>query len=154
MSKSTGQRARRFAPIEERIEFHSIPEPNSGCTLWTGDLEGGRYPVLEVDGKRLSITRFLARTPAHLHALHKCDVTFCINKDHLYNGTPQDNTADMMRRGRDYRGIGNRRLSDDQIKTLKSDPRPARIVAAAYGIDRSWVYKLRGRTRGTRSGFA
>jgi hypothetical protein len=143
MSKSTGQRARRFASIEERIEFHSIPEPNSGCTLWTGDLEGGRYPVLEVDGRRLSITRFVAGTPAHLHALHKCDVTFCINQNHLYNGTPQDNSDDMVRRGRDYRGIGNRRLSDEQIKAIITDPRPVRVIAAAYGVHRSWVSKLK-----------
>jgi hypothetical protein len=33
-------------------------------------------------------------------ALHLCDVPSCVNPEHLYWGTAQDNVNDMMARGR------------------------------------------------------
>jgi len=44
-------------------------------------------------------------------ALHKCDNTKCINLDHLFKGTAQDNTDDMISKGRkvDDPEVGKRR---------------------------------------------
>lgn len=36
--------------------------------------------------------------------MHTCDVRNCINPVHLKKGSAQDNTDDMMAKGRDYRG--------------------------------------------------
>jgi hypothetical protein len=56
-----------------------------------------------------------------MFACHHCDNPPCVNPEHLYEGTPADNTRDMMTRGRQVLagmglGIGKRgsALSDDE----------------------------------------
>ena len=80
------------------------------CWLWKSVLNKNGYGrASETPGKYL-----LRRTSAHRRAweyakgaipkgmwvLHRCDVRNCVNPDHLYLGTYQDNMNDMKRRGR------------------------------------------------------
>lgn len=39
--------------------------------------------------------------PNGMWVLHKCDNPLCINPEHLFLGTPKNNTEDMMRKGRE-----------------------------------------------------
>jgi hypothetical protein len=40
-----------------------------------------------------------------LNVCHTCDVRDCVNPDHLFVGTQKANVADMIAKGRDFRGI-------------------------------------------------
>lgn len=74
------------------------------CWPWTGALnENGygrvRYQGVEWKASRLAWT-LTHGDPGPLCVLHKCDNPPCCNPRHLFTGTLQDNTQDMMRKGR------------------------------------------------------
>ncbi len=96
---------RMRATLPERIEFYSIPEPNSGCWLWTGSLTSGGYGCCWWDGKQTNAHRFSwlayrGEIPSGQLVLHKCDMPSCVNPDHLFLGTAADNMRDMVAKGR------------------------------------------------------
>jgi hypothetical protein len=95
------------ASPEERFWKNVAPEPNSGCWIWLG--RGKRYGHLRANGQAVPAHRFSLQltgvdVPPGAYVLHKCDVTFCVNPDHLYVGNQQDNMRDAAMRGRRARG--------------------------------------------------
>lgn len=100
----------RRAKLWDRIEENYTPEPNSGCWIWIASVSGPRshqYPAICVNGKkqkahRLSYELMRGPIPSGLFACHTCHNTYCVNPDHLYAGTRQQNTDDMMRAGRHF----------------------------------------------------
>lgn len=93
--------------LAEAFERLYIPEPNSGCWLWVGgtrDKRGyGNWIRQGFDTRsahRISWMMHKGPIPDGLHVLHKCDVTLCVNPEHLFLGTNQDNIDDKVRKGR------------------------------------------------------
>jgi hypothetical protein len=43
---------------------------------------------------------FKGEIPLGLKVLHKCDVTLCVNPEHLFLGTQKENVHDCERKGR------------------------------------------------------
>ena len=102
----------RFS-LRERWEAKVSPEPNSGCWLWLGAVDGHGYGQLAMPGGK---KRLATHAALELHgrprradapcALHKCDNPNCVNPDHLEWGTMKQNTHQMMARGRsDFSGF-------------------------------------------------
>jgi hypothetical protein len=101
MTKSRHLNMPRGLSLEEKIEFHSIPEPNSGCLLWMGRFAGSRpYAVILHEGKNLRVSRVIMATPPHLEAMHRCDNTYCIERRHLINASHLDNMRDATLKAR------------------------------------------------------
>lgn len=82
-----------------------------GCWLWQGSLHtstkypAGHHGLTMLNNKSISTHRAMwiavhGSIPAGLHVCHRCDVPRCINPEHLWLGTHQDNMADMNRKGR------------------------------------------------------
>ncbi len=97
---------------EQFLEFiGSLPRTERGCTLWTGRKWGDGYPLVCVDGKwqrgnRAALSSYLERPLERKYfACHHCDNPLCLNPDHLFEGTDQDNKDDMVKKGRAASGL-------------------------------------------------
>jgi hypothetical protein len=74
------------------------------CWVWT--LKGRRYGKVQFGGTTYLVHRLswqLANGPIpedKPYVLHRCDNTICVRPDHLFTGTAEDNTHDMLSKGR------------------------------------------------------
>lgn len=135
----------------EDLLARSEPEPNSGCWLWSENVTDRGYAMVW-DGKHKRAAR-LAWTLTNgdilpgLEVCHRCDCRLCINPDHLFLGTHQDNMDDMVRKGRNARLRGDDHgcslLTADQVIAIRQDPRIGRIVAKDYGVSKSTIHAIR-----------
>lgn len=142
------------AELAARLEAKSIPEPNSGCLLWTAHVDYRGYGRLMVDGKgrfahRLSYECAKGPIPPGLFVCHHCDVPSCINPNHLFVGTQFDNMADMVAKGR-WGGAprhGERnpsaKLTASAVRIIRASTLPGKILGAQFGVTRHAVDAVR-----------
>lgn len=104
------QKARWTKTLRERFDDKWIPEPNTGCWLWTAATDGCGYGQIHVKKKanekrkmkkahRLSWYFAFGNIPDGLLVCHRCNTPQCVNPAHLYLGTNQENLMDAARDG-------------------------------------------------------
>jgi hypothetical protein len=130
----------------ERLLERSVPEPMSGCWLWTGSRAGRGYGHVMVNRARMPAHRaaYLAwrgRIRHGHYVCHRCDNRACINPGHLFLGTPRDNNRDAIAKGRRYQTHGERngsaKLSAGDVIELRALRRAGwklRELANRYGL--------------------
>jgi hypothetical protein len=140
------------------IEDNSMPEPNSGCWLWTGAINGGGYGALRIGNKqwhahRLSYVMAHGEPPALQPVIrHLCNNPSCVNPDHLAAGTTLDNAQDRVAAGTQVRGSQqhNAKLTEAWIPEIIAQHRAGateRGLARQYGVSqRTITFVLQGVT--------
>lgn len=117
----------------------------TGCHEWHGALfsDGyGQFRVGEGTQKMISAHRWVCQPiPKGMLVLHKCDNRKCVNRDHLYFGTHKENMRDMVNKSRQAKGIKchTAKLTEEQVKKIRTDSRSGRIIASDYNVSRNLV---------------
>jgi hypothetical protein len=92
-----------FVPMTmDRFRDRCIPEPNSGCWLWTGTMLWTGYGQVMINKKgklahRVAYELFVGAIPQGLTIDHLCRTRICVNPEHLQAVSQRVNTL---------RGIG------------------------------------------------
>lgn len=101
----TGGNNRNAPPLAERLWPRCV-RTSGGCLEWQGCRDAHGYGQISVVHGRKTSTHRAAWLVAHgdipdgLWVLHHCDNPPCCEPSHLFLGTPADNTADMVAKGR------------------------------------------------------
>jgi hypothetical protein len=101
ISITIGGRLNKYKSIEDRGY-------NTPCWIWVGGRFKSGYGAIKYNGKTQKVHRVSANfylnfdLGSNLKVLHKCDVNPCFNPDHLFIGTLQDNSDDMIDKSRNF----------------------------------------------------
>ena len=137
--------------IEEK--FWSLVTISDGCWLWQG---GGRdkdgYGLMEYQGKMLRATALSLSidgrpVPKGQYACHTCDNPPCVRPDHLYPGTPTQNMADAIARGRLRVGeqCHQAKLTEKDVRAIREARGTHAEIAVEYGVSDSTVGLIKQR---------
>lgn len=94
--------------LKEKFDEKYIPDPNTGCWLWSASLyKDGYGQIVDKESRRspkrahrVSYELYNGPISDDVLVLHRCDTPACVNPDHLFLGTHNDNMKDKVKKGR------------------------------------------------------
>jgi len=102
---------RIFFKTHIKNRFFSKVNKTPTCWIWNGAIRGGQceYGNMRINNKRklahrLSWEIHYGHIPNNKFVLHKCDNPICVNPEHLFLGSWDDNNKDRMNKGRSATG--------------------------------------------------
>lgn len=150
-------------PVKERFDEKWEPDPETGCWKWTASKFKGGYGKFRLDGRMLYAHRiawklYRGEIPKGEGALgtcvcHKCDNPSCVNPDHLFLGTHNDNMEDRNKKGRAAKGSkhGRAKLSKKEVIEIRrladEGTLTQREIGKLFGTAQHMVSKIKLRKR-------
>lgn len=144
-------------PLLERIYKRVQVDEETQCWNISGVKDKGGYAHvhMSINGEKQTIGAH--RAVAHIFhgldldsryqfACHRCDNPGCVNPDHIFVGTPQDNIADCISKGRFTvrRGEANSsaKISEQDVLTIRkryADGETQAAIAEDYSMDQTAI---------------
>lgn len=132
--------------------FERWIDKSGECWLWLGAIDRDGYGIFTYCGATYRAPRVALQldgrpVPARHYACHHCDNPACVRPSHLYVGTPTENMADAKKRGRVR--VGERhylsRLTEEDVRKIRSAPGTQEAIAARFGVTRGLISQIRSR---------
>lgn len=128
--------------------FWNKVDKDGDCWEWTAykHKDRGMFRVGNrmYNAPRVSYTIANGNFSSNLYVLHTCDNPSCVNPEHLFIGTQDDNMKDMVSKGRQHfhRGIENGRCKTD-LETVIEIKKLLKLGKSAANIrDLGYPYRL------------
>ena len=146
---------RPLTPLADRL-WRKVEKTPGGCWVWQGyrhpergygQIGRGRTGEGLIETHRAAWEVTHGPIPEGMFVCHSCDNPPCCNPADLFLGTPADNVADMLRKGREARGIAlpQARLTDAQVEEihrLRGLGWLQREIADRFGVTQGYVSEL------------
>lgn len=106
----------------------------TGCIEWQGCVQANGYGRIRFAGKTRYVHRVACELahgpiPEGFDVCHRCDNRKCLNPEHLFVGTRNDNMQDCVSKGRISRGDAHSKTISNKGKKLTGEE--ARIIRMA-----------------------
>ena len=128
-----------FKSNKERFESKFIVTP--GCWIWIPPMSTNKYGQFTVGDNKYSAHRYsyelyISKIPDNLHVCHTCDNRLCVNPDHFFLGTTQDNTNDRIKKKRSAKGemIASSILTEELVIDIINSNEKHKILAKKYNV--------------------
>lgn len=138
-------------PLQDRLNRLSKLNAATGCIEFTSTLRNGYGRLVigsrsdnsrkSVSAPRLAYELVHGAIPKGMEVCHKCDNRKCINPEHLFIGSHQDNIDDRERKGRNK---FPRKLSDKQVELIHAMRlhKTSHQLAVEFGVCRDSIKKI------------
>lgn len=151
---------KHFGYFISKIDLMSNFGPNGDCWKYTGSKDRNGYGNMGIykNGKtihclshRISYEMFTGKLiPKGICVCHKCDNPSCVNPNHLFLGTVQDNMKDRDNKGRQADRCGENnscaKLTWIQVKEIRrlysTNKYTSLMLGVIYGVSSSVVYNI------------
>lgn len=127
-------------------------DPISGCWQWTGSVDKDGYGVVSIGNRSKKVHRvfydlYYGAIDEDLVVCHQCDNPPCCNPEHLFQGTVQDNSDDMVEKGRSLKGERNTKtgLRKDEVEDIRRQYQEGmlqREIADFYGMTQQAISSI------------
>ena len=140
------------APIVRFWEHVLVDPTPEACWLWRGGQGTAGYGAFKdrsyhmTGAHRWLYQHLHGPLPPGIRVLHRCDVKRCVRPSHLWAGTAQENTRDMVAKGR--RRGGTVRLTAVDVTAIRmalAMRHQAVDIARAWGVSEACVHRIKHR---------
>jgi hypothetical protein len=151
--------SRKVSEGDATERFHQKYEINEfGCWIWTGgtrpNSKGVLYPrhwtddAKSIGAHRFSFELTNGAIPQGMYVCHKCDMPLCVNPDHLFIGSHQDNMRDMVAKKRSFIGRGENKkgrakLTNKQADQVRKMSMSNSKIAAMFGVSATTIARIK-----------
>lgn len=134
--------------------FWSKVDQSADCWEWIAHRNKKNYGVFNREGTTTLAHRYSAELAGmdiiDKLVCHNCDNPSCVNPDHLFVGTNQDNMDDMASKGR-RSTTGHkqtsmpklRKLTAEQVLYVRASDKPLRALARELSVGSTTIFKIK-----------
>lgn len=94
---------------------------------------------------RTSYRLLVGEIPEGMHVLHHCDTPDCVNPEHLFLGTNNDNVQDKCEKKRQARGQRTGKLAPRAVLQIRASLKSGRKLSQIYGVSPVTISNIRNR---------